>query len=644
MQNVAREEPQNKTDTENQAVNQVGELMPVMGLVSLSDFEGAQELVPLQKIQEIFSDEEILKENSERAIAEPFVNKQCMVRIQNRLEFGGCISNEEAGGKLWVLWNTKVKVTVQSIKGQSISLMVEEKNKQILTSFVYAKCSYLDRRRLWEDLSLLSTGITPWIIMGDFNIIRNNDERIGGRPRPTIAMREFNDFIDAVGMIETKFEGNKMSWCNGQQVRARSWARLDCSFINSKLMLEFPGLVMTYLLRQNSDHSPLVVAMEKNDQPYGFSPFKFQNMWTSHELFHDCVRGVWRKDQVGQGMAKLANKLKAVKGVLRRWNKEVFGWTNSHIQGLEERICGLEEKLQMGFSEDVELDLLASKAELHAWESREETRLAQQAKQRWLEKGEGNAQFFRALSSRTHRVVREMEIESHLRLAPDLTSLVDLVVSPAENLNILELPSIQEIKDAIFSIPIDSSPRPDGFGSGFFKSCWEIFAEDVVATVHDFFRGNPIPKFFSSSFLVLIPKIENPKSFDKFRPISLCSVFYKTCSKLLVGRLAPLLPRIVSQEQGAFIQGRSILENISLTQEMVQSINKKARGGNVVLKIDMAKAYDSVAWKFLIQVLAAFGFSEPVCCLVWQCISSLWYSVVMNATSKGFFQGGCGLR
>ncbi|XP_042954746.1 uncharacterized protein LOC122291174 [Carya illinoinensis] len=356
-------------------------------------------------------------------------------------------------------------------------------------------------------------------------------------------MREFNDFIDAVGMIETKFEGNKMSWCNGQQGRARSWARLDRSFINSKLMLEFPGLGMTYLLRQNSDHSPLVVAMEKNDKPYGFSPFKFQNMWTSHELFHDCVRGVWRKDQVGQGMAGLANKLKAVKGVLRRWNKEVFGWTNSHIQGLEERIYGLEEKLQMGFSEDVELDLLASKAELHTWESREETRLAQQAKQRWLEKGEGNAQFFRALSSRTHRVVREMEIgdnrwlrspeevhegavdffknflaESHLSPAPDLTSLVEPVVSPAENLNILELPSIQEIKDVVFSIPIESSSGPDGFGSGFFKACWEILAENVVAAVHEIFRGNPIPKYFCSSFLVLIPKIKNPKSLTSFAP------------------------------------------------------------------------------------------------------------------------------
>ncbi|XP_042964741.1 uncharacterized protein LOC122298964 [Carya illinoinensis] len=239
-------------------------------------------------------------------------------------------------------------------------------------------------------------------------------------------------------------------------------------------------------------------------------------------------------------MVKLANKLKALKAVLRRWNKEVFGWTSSHIQGLEERIASLEEQLQLGFFEDVELDLLASKVELHTWMSREETRLAQQAKQRWLEKGEGNSQFFHALSSRSHRVVREMEID---------------------------------IKAAVFSIPIDSSLGSDGFGSGFYKFCWEILAKDVVTAIHDFFR---------------------------------------------VGWLAPLLPQIVSQEQGAFTPGRSILENISLTQEMVLSINKKVRGGNVVLKIDMAKAYDSVDWKFLIQVLAAFGFSELACSLVWR--------------------------
>lgn len=46
-----------------------------------------------------------------------------------------------------------------------------------------------------------------------------------------------------------------------------------------------------------------------------------------------------------------------------------------------------------------------------------------------------------------------------------------------------QLPSIQNIKDALFSIPVDSSPGPDGFGSGFFQACWHIVSKDVVEAV-----------------------------------------------------------------------------------------------------------------------------------------------------------------
>lgn len=110
-----------------------------------------------------------------------------------------------------------------------------------------------------------------------------------------------------------------------------------------------------------------------------------------------------------------------------------------------------------------------------------------------------------------------------------------------------------------------------------------------------------------------------------------------------MGRLSPMLGRLISPEHGAFIPGRSILENISLTQETIHSINKPVPGGNVVLKIDMAKAYDSVDWRFLLHVLNG-GFSVQVCAILKNCISSPWFSVVMNGSPKGFFQGGRGLR
>lgn len=94
--------------------------------------------------------------------------------------------------------------------------------------------------------------------------------------------------------------------------------------------------------------------------------------------------------------------------------------------------------------------------------------------------------------------------------------------------------------------------------------------------------------------MILIPKIDQPTSFDKFCPISCYSVFYKIYTKVLVASITPLLASLISNEQSAFIPKRSIFDNISLTQELVNSMNKKVFGGNVIFKLDMAKTYDRV--------------------------------------------------
>lgn len=129
----------------------------------------------------------------------------------------------------------------------------------------------------------------------------------------------------------------------------------------------------------------------------------------------------------------------------------------------------------------------------------------------------------------------------------------------------------------------------------------------------DFFYGATLPTFYSSSYIVLIPKVPDPKNFGRFRPISLCSVAYKNFSKILVNRLTSLLSKLISQEHCAFIPGQSIFENIMLAQEMVWSLHKKIQGGNMLLKVDMAKAYDRVHWYFLLQVLSSFSFNDKFC-------------------------------
>jgi hypothetical protein len=104
----------------------------------------------------------------------------------------------------------------------------------------------------------------------------------------------------------------------------------------------------------------------------------------------------------------------------------------------------------------------------------------------------------------------------------------------------------------LFDILINSSPGPDGFTSGFFQHCWDFIQTDLIEAVRDFFAGTEFPRYYTASFLVLIPKVPDPCSFDKFRPISLCSDVYKICSKLIVNRLFAVLCHLVSEEQEPF--------------------------------------------------------------------------------------------
>lgn len=126
------------------------------------------------------------------------------------------------------------------------------------------------------------------------------------------------------------------------------------------------------------------------------------------------------------------------------------------------------------------------------------------------------------------------------------THILESVISAEVNLTLCQSPSMEEVKDKIFSIPKYSAQGLDGFGFELYTVCWEVIKRDVLEAVQDFFKGSPLSKFNISSYIVLILKVKDSISFDKFRPICLCSVAYKICSKFLVKRMTRLLPSMIS--------------------------------------------------------------------------------------------------
>lgn len=117
--------------------------------------------------------------------------------------------------------------------------------------------------------------------------------------------------------------------------------------------------------------------------------------------------------------------------------------------------------------------------------------------------------------------------------------------------------------------------------------------DDLLETAREIFCGGHLCRFYTTSYIVLIPKVKSPLSFDKLRSISMCSVVYKI-SKIIVNKFMSCLYRIISPEQESFLLGRSIFDNITMASEKIHFIKRKIEGGNVILKIDIVKSYNRV--------------------------------------------------
>lgn len=60
--------------------------------------------------------------------------------------------------------------------------------------------------------------------------------------------------------------------------------------------------------------------------------------------------------------------------------------------------------------------------------------------------------------------------------------------------------------------------------------------------------------------------------------------------------LAKMAPKIVSENHRGFIQGRQISDCICVTSESINLLDKKDFGGNLTLKINIRKAFDTLDW------------------------------------------------
>jgi hypothetical protein len=208
---------------------------------------------------------------------------------------------------------------------------------------------------------------------------------------------------------------------------------------------------------------------------------------------------------------------------------------------------------------------------------------------------------------------------------------------------LVELFSPAEAIAAVKAMNPTSAPGPDGFGPSFYRSTWEFVKPAVMNFLDSFHDGSADLERINRTHIVLIPKTSDASTPGSFRPISLQGCPVKIAGKILTTRLQQQVSSPVDVDQTGFIKGRSISENFVYATELIQCCHK-SKPPTIVLKLDFAKAFDSVCWGSLLAVLRVRGFPDKWCGWIRQLQEIAKSAVLLNGVPGRWISCRRGLR
>jgi retron-type reverse transcriptase len=163
--------------------------------------------------------------------------------------------------------------------------------------------------------------------------------------------------------------------------------------------------------------------------------------------------------------------------------------------------------------------------------------------------------------------------------------------------------------DVIKYMPADRAPGPDGFNGLFLKKCWPIIKAEFYNLAADFHSESVQLKNISGSYITLVPKKQVPLHVNDFRPISLTNVCVKFLTKLAANRLQDVILSCIHKNQYGFLRGRSIQDCLAWAFEYLYLCHA-SRKPIIILKLDFAKAFDTIEHEAIVQMMVHIGFDD----------------------------------
>ena len=565
-----------------------------------------------------------------------------------------------------IFFNNNFEVKVHKVEKDGngnfiiIDLTVEDERITLLNLYAPNKDDpnfFINLFNIIDDI-----GNEKCIICGDFNLVQDQaldtyNYKNVNNPRSSLKLKELIQSFDLQDPFRATFPTEKKyTWRKKNPLKQ---ARLDFFLISNNLSLFVKNT--EFLNSYRSDHSPIVLVLQFKNIKRGKGLWKFNNSLLFDPKYVNIVKKIisdtkiqyalpiynidWIPVAPTSDLQFVINDQLFLDVLLMEIRNVTLSFAAKKKKTLKENELKLESEIRLleNLTNPSDLEILEFKnTELIKLRQQKMKGAVIRSKANWIENGEKPSKYFCNLESRNYfnKLMYEIELENGTRITnfddilsetknfyEKLYSKKDIALcnfdekiskNYKKKLTDSEADTLEgeitysELLQVLKNSKNEKSPGSDGFTIEFLKFFWGDLGYFVLRHINDSYNKKEMSTTQKTGIITLIPKPGKAKQLLKnWRPITLLNCVYKLASGCIASRIKTVLDKLISKDQTGFIKGRFIGENTRLIYDIMNHCEKNKIPG-LLLQVDFEKAFDSLSWQFVYQVLDYFNFKNSI--------------------------------
>ncbi|KAK9008110.1 hypothetical protein V6N11_075012 [Hibiscus sabdariffa] len=278
-------------------------------------------------------------------LSETKQKKRYLEKIRRRNRYNGCFYIDPIGiaGGLALWWNDDINLVVTKSCKNFIDTTISVKiGEEWFCTSIYGPPYIEEKEIFWENLLKIRSHLNcKWCVIGDTNLIWNQDEKSGGIAVNPNHSRLLSKFINRSFLMEMPLKGGYFTCSNQRCDEAAILEKLDRILISGEWSFLFPKAVGLIEAATASDHNPIILLLGGHRKRRK-KDFKFESKWLIEEECSSNVNEAWSNSNFDSTGSLFDRKIKATRFKLGKWSREKFGRHRVTCEDLKKRILQLQ--------------------------------------------------------------------------------------------------------------------------------------------------------------------------------------------------------------------------------------------------------------------------------------------------------------